>query len=484
MTIQSLNIAKESLLSPYNLDDTQLMTLMNYLRSYKIDAADLYLQSLHHESWKLENGILKSGGFNIEQGAGIRAISGEKTGFAYSQTLDFKALMAAAQAARSIARQQNLVKRVAISAPGTRKPLYLSESPLLSLADAVKLELLTPLDSMARSISPHVVQVNAGLQAQHEIILLVCHDGKILADMRPMISMQVSVIVEHAGKREQGYAVKMTRADYKHLMEKHIPQELVERAVNQALVNLEAEPAPAGTMPVVLGPGAPGVLIHEAVGHGLEGDFNRKGSSAFSNKLGQQVASPCCTIVDNGTLAEHSGSLNMDDEGTPTQNTTLIEKGLLKQYMQDNLNARLMNMQSTGNGRRESYRHLPMPRMTNTYILPGADDPEAIIASVERGLYAVDFSGGQVDITSGKFVFSTSRAYLIEKGKITRPVTGATLIGNGPDVLMRVSAVGHDLKIAQDGWCGKAGQTVPVSVGQPTLRIDSLTVGGTSQSNE
>jgi TldD protein len=483
MSNQSLNIARERLLSPSALSDNQLTTLIDYLLGYKIDAADLYFQSVRHESWVLENGLVKNGGFSIEQGVGIRAVSGEKTGFAYSQDLHFPALVAAAQAARSIARQSTRIRRVAVNMPSVRQPLYQPKNPLSSLCDEDKLDLLNPLDSMARRISSAVIQVNASIQAQHEIVLLVCHDGKFVADVRPMVRMNVSIIAESNGRREQGTASEAIRADYARFVTDNTAGQLVEEAVRQAVINLDAEPAPAGTMPVVLGPGWPGVLIHEAVGHGLEGDFNRKGTSAFSGRLGKKVASPLCTIVDNGTLPEHCGSLHIDDEGTPTQNTVLIEKGILKQYMQDNLNARLMNMESTGNGRRESYMHLPMPRMTNTYMLPGEDDPEDIIASVDRGLYAADFSGGQVDITSGKFVFSASKAYLIENGKITRPVKGATLIGNGPDVLTRVSAVGNDLKIAKHGWCGKEGQTIPVSVGQPTLKIDSLTVGGTVQSH-
>jgi TldD protein len=482
MSTVSLNLARQILLEPAALSDRQLNRLLDNLLSYHIDSADLYFQSTHTETWSLEDGLVKNGGFNIDQGVGIRAISGEKTGFAYSEDLHFDALMSATNAARSIAKHGQLLSAAHFKHPSLRPLLYQPVNPLLSISDAQKLALLQDVDSMARSMHPAICQVNASLQAHHEIVLIVNHEGQLVADVRPVVRMNVSVIAERNGRREQGFAGEGKRADYQLFIQGNTAHRLVEESVRQAILNLEAGPAPAGTMPVVLGSGWAGVLTHEAVGHGLEGDFNRKGSSAFSGRIGERVASSICTIVDDGTLPNRCGSLNIDDEGNATEHTVLIENGILKNYMQDSLNARLMGVKSTGNGRRESYAHLPMPRMTNTYILPGQHTPEEIIASVDKGLYAVNFSGGQVDITSGKFVFSACEAYLIENGKITRPVKGATLIGNGPDALTRVSMVGNDLQLDPGiGFCGKNGQTVPVSVGQPTLKIDALTVGGTLQ---
>lgn len=481
MKNSQLILAEEALLAPTALSESQLTGLLGSILGNKIDSADLYFQRLHQESWSLEEGIVKSGGFEIEQGVGIRAISGDKTGFAYSEDLDFPALTAAAHAARSIAKQTATHQKICLK-PVTAKILYPSLSPLNSISDAEKIALLQQLDRQARALNPCITQVNASLSAQHEIVLILRHDGMLAADVRPLIRVNVSVIAERNAKREQGFAGGGGRMDYQQFLAANTATELAEEAVRQAILNLEAIPAPAGTMPVVLGPGWPGVLLHEAIGHGLEGDFNRKGSSAFSGRIGERVASPYCTVVDNGSIPNRRGSLTIDDEGTPTQCTTLIENGILKAYMQDTLNARLMGGQSTGNGRRESYAHLPMPRMTNTYMLAGPHTPEEIFASVDRGIYAANFSGGQVDITSGKFVFSACEAYLIEKGKVTRPVKGVTLIGNGPDVLTHVSMVGNDLKLDSGiGSCGKEGQTVPVGVGQPTLKIDTLTVGGTIQ---
>ena len=480
MSTPSLDMAREALLSPYGLGESDLQTVLDQLMGHSIDYADLYFQLSRHESWMLEDGIVREGHHGIEQGVGVRAVSGEKTGFAYSDEIMLPALTEAADAARAIARsgRQGAVQAWQQHA-GQR--LYLPVDPLSSLDADQKITLLRELDAEARRQDPRVKQVVVSLASTHEVILVAASDGTLAADVRPLVRMNVSVIAEQGDRREQGSAGGGGRIDYSYFQQQDHALEYAREAVRQALLNLEAVPAPAGPMPVVLGPGWPGVLLHEAVGHGLEGDFNRKGSSAFSGRMGEQVASPLCTIVDDGTLPDRRGSLNMDDEGTSTQQTVLIENGILKGYMQDKLNASLMGQVSTGNGRRESYAHLPMPRMTNTYMMAGEHDPQEIIASVDKGLYAVNFGGGQVDITSGKFVFSTSEAYLIEKGKVTRPVKGATLIGNGPEVMTRVSMVGNDLALDRGvGVCGKEGQSVPVGVGQPTLKIDSITVGGTA----
>ena len=480
MSTPSLDMAREVLLSPYGLGESDLQTVLDQLMGHSIDYADLYFQLSRHESWMLEDGIVREGHHGIEQGVGVRAVSGEKTGFAYSDEIVLPALTEAADAARAIARsgRQGAVQAWQQHA-GQR--LYLPVDPLSSLDADQKITLLRELDAEARRQDPRVKQVVVSLAGTHEVILVAASDGTLAADVRPLVRMNVSVIAEQGDRREQGSAGGGGRIDYSYFQQQDHALEYAREAVRQALLNLEAVPAPAGPMPVVLGPGWPGVLLHEAVGHGLEGDFNRKGSSAFSGRMGEQVASPLCTIVDDGTLPDRRGSLNMDDEGTSTQQTVLIENGILKGYMQDKLNASLMGQVSTGNGRRESYAHLPMPRMTNTYMMAGEHDPQEIIASVDKGLYAVNFGGGQVDITSGKFVFSTSEAYLIEKGKVTRPVKGATLIGNGPEVMTRVSMVGNDLALDRGvGVCGKEGQSVPVGVGQPTLKIDNITVGGTA----
>jgi TldD protein len=416
---------------------------------------------------------------------GVRAVSGEKTGFAYADQLDATALLDAVEAARGIARGPGRGRvQVARTLPPSRDSLYAAVDPLTSATDADKVQLLADLDKRVRAMDSRIIQVVASLAGVYEAILVQGSDGTFAADVRPLVRLNVSVIMERDGRREQGYAGGGGRGDFSIVTAGGRPLEIAAEAVRQAAVNMEAVPAPAGNMPVVLGSGWPGILLHEAIGHGLEGDFNRKGTSAFSGRIGERVATAQCTVVDDGTLPDRRGSLNVDDEGTPTECTVLIESGILKGYMHDKMNARLMGMRSTGNGRRESFAHAPMPRMTNTYMLPGAYDPEEIIASVDRGIYAPNFGGGQVDITSGKFVFSASEAYLIERGKKTVPIKGAMLIGSGPDVLTRVSMVGKDLALdAGLGTCGKDGQSVPVGVGQPTIRIDSLTVGGTQASS-
>ncbi len=475
-----LEIARTQILNPAGLGEGELERVFGQLMAPGVDAADLYFQTSHRESWVLEDGIVKDGAHSLDQGVGVRAVSGEKTGFAYSDEIVLPALLEASGAARAIVKSgESGAVRAWQSGGGL--DLYKPVNPLQSLPTEDKIALLRRLDEYARGLDPRVEQVIVSLSGVHDVVLVATSDGRLVGDVRPLVRLNVSVIAQQDGRRENGSSGGGGRFGYEYFLEGDRANEYAREAVRQALLNLEAVDAPAGTMPVVLGPGWPGVLLHEAIGHGLEGDFNRKGTSAFAGRLGERVASPLCTVVDDGTLANRRGSLNVDDEGTPTQCTTLIEKGVLKGYMQDTQNARLMGMAPTGNGRRESYAHLPMPRMTNTYMLAGPHDPEEIIRSVERGLYAVNFGGGQVDITSGKFVFSASEAYLIENGKVTRPVRGATLIGNGPDVLTRVSMVGNDLKLdAGIGVCGKAGQGVPVGVGQPTLKVDSLTVGGTA----
>jgi TldD protein len=478
--MNNLDIARQTLLAPGGLGDTELSRVLDQIMQPGVDGADLYFQLSRSESWSLEDGIVKEGAHSIEQGVGVRALSGEKTGFAYSDEIVLPALNAAAQAARAIAQSGRQTSLAAWRGRAGHQ-LYMPLDPLSTLDESAKIQLMETLDREARRLDPRVQQVMVSLASIHDVVLIAGSDGTLAADVRPLVRLNVSVIVEHKGRREQGSVGGGGRVGYDYFLQNEHGLNFAREAVRQALVNLDAVAAPAGAMQVVLGPGWPGILLHEAIGHGLEGDFNRKGSSAFTGKIGQRVASEQCTVVDDGTLANRRGSLNLDDEGTPTQCTTLIENGVLKGYIQDKLNARLMGVAPTGNGRRESYAHLPMPRMTNTYLLSGKYAPQEIIASVDQGLYAVNFGGGQVDITSGKFVFSASEAYLIEKGKITRPVKGATLIGNGPDVLTRVALVGNDLKLDDGvGTCGKEGQSVPVGVGQPTLRIDGLTVGGTA----
>ena len=465
---------------PAGIQDGDIERVMSRLLNSPVDAADIYFQARHAESWVLEGGIVKEGSHNIECGAGVRAVSGEKTGFAYSDRIELSTLLEAANNVKAIVRQGQDAQVGLAKIPNLQQ-YYSPVNPLKSLSDQQKIDLLRKVDSETRKLDSRVEEVIVSLMGAHDSILVANQDGSLAADVRPLVRMNVTVIVEQNGQREQGSMGGGARTDYSCFVDQEHALEYGREAVRQALTKLEATEAPAGNMTVVLGPGWPGILLHEAIGHGLEGDFNRKGTSAFSGRVGQRVASDLCTIVDDGTLPGRRGSLSIDDEGTPTEKTVLIENGILKGYMQDKLNARLMGVKPTGNGRRESYAHTPMPRMTNTYMLPGQHDPEEIIKSVKKGLYARNFAGGQVDITSGKFVFSASEAYLIENGKITRPVKGATLIGNGPDVLTRVSMVGTDLELDSGvGTCGKDGQSVPVGVGQPTLKIDGLTVGGTS----
>jgi TldD protein len=453
--------------------------VLGTVMGHAIDGADVYFQLAREESWGLEDGMVKEGHASIEQGVGVRAIAGEKTGFAYSDEIVLPALEEAARAARAIASSGGS-GRVPALRPGSGHRLYLPIDPVETLSDDDKVAWLERVDRETRRIDPRIVQVMASIAAVHEVILVATSDGTLAADVRPLVRFNVSVIAEQDGRREQGYAGAGGRFALTDFVAGDRPLALAREAVRQALVNLEAVPAPAGTMTVVLGPGWPGILLHEAIGHGLEGDFNRKGTSAFSGRIGERVAAPGVTVVDDGTLPGRRGSLNVDDEGTPTQCTTLIEDGVLRGYLQDRLNARLVGVSPTGNGRRESFAHVTLPRMTNTYMRPGPHAPAEILESVDRGVYAVNFGGGQVDITSGKFVFSASEAYLIEKGRVTTPIRGATLIGNGPDVLTRVAMVGNDLRLDDGvGTCGKDGQSVPVGVGQPTLRIDGLTVGGT-----
>ena len=470
--------ASDILLTPSGLDIPALQGVLGSIMSHKVDYADLYFQYSRSESWGLEEGQVKSGNFSIDQGVGVRAVSGEKTAFAYSDDIHLPALQQAAQATRAIAALGNEVGGKAvqtISAP----QLYIPQDPIASLSADAKVRLLERLETFARKADPRITQVMASIAGEYEVVMIARHDGVMAADIRPLVRLSIQVIAEQDGRREQGSAGGGGRFDYSYFTDE-VLQDYARKAVHQALVNLDARPAPAGSMTVVLGSGWPGILLHEAIGHGLEGDFNRKGSSAFSNAIGQQVAARGVTVVDDGTIADRRGSLNIDDEGNPTQRTVLIEDGILRGYIQDSLNARLMGMPLTGNARRESYAHIPMPRMTNTYMLNGTMAPEEIIKSVKKGLYAANFGGGQVDITSGKFVFSAAEAWMIEDGKLTYPVKGATLIGNGPDVLKRVSMIGNDMALDSGvGTCGKEGQSVPVGVGQPTLRIDGLTVGGT-----
>ncbi|MCC5868505.1 MAG: metalloprotease TldD [Gammaproteobacteria bacterium] len=480
MSVLSLNTATELLLAPGGLDAEALERELSRIMRRRVDYADLYFQCARQESWTMEDGIVKEGSHSLDQGVGVRAVTGERTGFAYSDVITAEALRASADAAGAIAGRGGEGSVQAWRATPSR-PLYPDVNPLATMADADKVSWLKRIDEQTRALDPRVTQVIASLAAIHEIILVAASDGTLAADIRPLVRVNVSVIVEHEGRREQGASGAGGRIGLAQLLAGDLGLSCAQEAVRQATLNLEAVAAPAGTMPVVLGSGWPGVLLHEAIGHGLEGDFNRKGTSAFSGRIGQRVAAPGCTVVDDGTLPERRGSLSIDDEGTTSSCTVLIEDGILAGYMQDKLNARLMGQASTGNGRRESFAHLPMPRMTNTYMRAGERDPEEIIASVSRGLYACNFGGGQVDITSGKFVFSANEAYLIENGRLGAPVKGATLIGNGPDVLMRVSMIGNDLALDQGvGVCGKDGQSVPVGVGQPTLRVDALTVGGTA----
>ena len=480
-TVQRIDIARELLLTPFGLDESHLARALAEIRTHQVDDADLYFQYTRSEGWSLEEGIVKTGSFSIDQGVGVRAVSGEKTAFAYSDDISEASLLDAARTVRSIsAATQTGRARVAPKKIATSRSLYPGIDPIATLDSTAKVQLLEKVEQLARAKDPRVAQVMAGMASEYDVVLVARADGTLAADVRPLVRLSVTVIAEQGGRREVGSAGGGGRFGLAYFDDAQINQ-YVDEAVNAALVNLESRPAPAGEMTVVLGPGWPGVLFHEAVGHGLEGDFNRKGSSAFSGRIGQRVAAKGVTVLDDGTIADRRGSLNVDDEGHASQRNVLIEDGILKGYIQDSLNARLMGVKPTGNGRRESYAHTPMPRMTNTYMLGGDKDPQEIIASIKKGLYATNFGGGQVDITSGKFVFSASQAYWVENGQIQYPVKGATLIGNGPEALTRISMIGNDMKLDSGvGVCGKEGQSVPVGVGQPTLRIDGLTVGGTA----
>ncbi|BEV14535.1 metalloprotease TldD [Herbaspirillum sp. DW155] len=477
----ALQVARDVLLTPFGLDESKLLKALGSMFTHKVDYADLYFQFTKSEGWSLEEGIVKTGSFSIDQGVGVRAVSGDKTAFSYSDEISESALLDAAAATRTIARQgSGKIKVAGAMTPAGGRALYLPHDPLTSLDATAKVQLLERIERIARAKDPRVKQVMASLSGEYDVVLVARADGVLAADIRPLVRVSVTVIAEQNGRREMGSSGGGGRYDYGYFSETLL-EKYASEAVATALVNLDSRPAPAGPMTVVLGPGWPGILLHEAIGHGLEGDFNRKGSSTFSGRIGERVAAKGVTVVDDGTIADRRGSLNIDDEGNPTQCTTLIEDGILKGYIQDTMNARLMKMDVTGNARRESFAHLPMPRMTNTYMLGGDKDPGEILASVKNGLYAVNFGGGQVDITNGKFVFSASEAYMIEDGKITYPVKGATLIGNGPDVLNRVSMIGNDMRLDSGvGVCGKEGQSVPVGVGQPTLRLDGVTVGGTA----
>ncbi|KQQ47109.1 protease TldD [Duganella sp. Leaf126] len=479
--LSTLAVARDILLTPFGLDEDKLLKTLGTMFTHKVDYADLYFQFTKSESWGLEEGIVKTGSFAIDQGVGVRAVAGTRTAFSYSDDISDSALREAAAATRTIARAGSGRTKVAGAVtPVDGRALYLPHDPLASLDATAKVALLERLETMARARDPRVVQVMAGLAGEYDVVLVARSDGVLAADIRPLVRLSLTVIVEQNGRRETETAGGGGRYRYDYFSDALLARYAAE-AVDAAIVNLDARPAPAGPMTVVLGPGWPGILLHEAIGHGLEADFNRKGSSTFAGMIGERVAARGVTVVDDGTLPDRRGSLNIDDEGNPTQCTTLIEDGILTGYLQDTLNARLMKMPVTGNARRESFAHLPMPRMTNTYMLGGDRDPGDILASVKNGLYAVNFGGGQVDITNGKFVFSASEAYMIENGKVTYPVKGATLIGNGPEVLNRVTMIGNDMRLDPGvGVCGKEGQSVPVGVGQPTLRIDGVTVGGTA----
>ena len=480
-TIERLAIAQRLLLEPFGLDESHLTRALNEIRANKVDDADLYFQYTRSEGWSLEEGIVKTGSFSIDQGVGVRAVSGEKTAFAYSDDISEASLLDAARTVRSISSVAQTGRvRVATKKIAKSRSLYQDLDPIATLDSAAKVRLLEKVEQLARAKDPRVAQVMAGLAGEYDVVLVARADGTLAADVRPLVRLSVTVIAEQNGRREVGSAGGGGRFGLAYFDDAQIAK-YVDDAVRSALVNLESRPAPAGEMTVVLGSGWPGILLHEAVGHGLEGDFNRKGSSAFSGKIGKRVAAKGVTVLDDGTIADRRGSLNVDDEGNTSQRNVLIEDGILKGYIQDSMNARLMGTTPTGNGRRESYAHIPMPRMTNTYMLGGDKQPEEIVASIKRGLYATNFGGGQVDITSGRFVFSASEAYWVENGKILYPVKGATIVGAGPEALKKVSMIGNDMALDPGvGTCGKEGQSVPVGVGQPTLRIDGLTVGGTA----
>jgi len=480
-TLERLATAKSLLLTPFGLDESHLSRALAEIKAHKVDEADLYFQYTRSEGWSLEEGIVKTGSFSIDQGVGVRAVSGEKTAFAYSDDISEAALLDAARTVRTISQAASQ-RRISVSKPkiARSRSLYPDQDPIATMDSASKVALLGRVEKMARAKDPRVLQVMAGLAMEYDVVLVARADGVLAADVRPLVRLSVTVIAEQKGRREVGSSGGGGRFGLAYFDDAQISK-YVDQAVHAALTNLEARPAPAGEMTVVLGSGWPGILLHEAIGHGLEGDFNRKGSSAFSGRIGQRVAAKGVTVLDDGTMADRRGSLNVDDEGNTSARNVLIEDGILKGYIQDAMNARLMGVAPTGNGRRESYAHVPMPRMTNTYMLGGDKDPQEIVRSIKKGLYAVNFGGGQVDITSGKFVFSASEAYWVENGKILYPVKGATLVGSGPDCLKRVSLIGNDMTLDSGvGTCGKEGQSVPVGVGQPTLRIDGLTVGGTA----
>ena len=480
-TLERLATAQRYLLEPFGLDESHLRRALAEITTHRVDDADLYFQYTRSEGWSLGEGIVKTGSFSIDQGVGVRAVTGEKTAFAYSDDISWESLLDAARTVRTIAQADKSAKRgVPARKIAPSRALYAGLDPISSLDSTAKVELLGRVEKLARASDPRIVQVMAGLASEYDVVLIARADGTLAADVRPLVRLSVTVIAEQNGRREMGSGGGGGRFGLAYFDDACLKQ-YVNDAVQSALTNLEARPAPAGEMTVVLGPGWPGILLHEAIGHGLEGDFNRKGSSAFSGRVGQRVAAKGVTVLDDGTLSDRRGSLNVDDEGHVSQRNVLIEDGILQGYIQDAMNARLMGVRPTGNGRRESYAHLPMPRMTNTYMLGGDKSPEEILASMDKGLYATNFGGGQVDITSGKFVFSTSQAWWVEKGKLQYPVKGATLVGNGPDALTRVSLIGNDMALDSGvGTCGKEGQSVPVGVGQPTLRIDGLTVGGTA----
>jgi TldD protein len=480
-TLERLATAQSLLLAPFGLNESHLTRALAQITAHRVDDADLYFQYTRSEGWSLEEGIVKTGSFSIDQGVGVRAVAGEKTAFAYSDDISEASLMDAALTVRSIAAsgQNRRVKTPARKVAGSRS-LYGGQDPIASLDSTAKVELLGRVEKLARAKDPRVVQVMAGLASEYDVVMVARADGTLAADVRPLVRLSVTVIAEHQGRREMGSGGGGGRFGLAYFTDDQIA-EYVNDAVKAALTNLDARPAPAGEMTVVLGPGWPGVLLHEAIGHGLEGDFNRKGSSAFSGRIGQRVAAKGVTVLDDGTIADRRGSLNVDDEGHASQRNVLIEDGILKGYIQDAMNARLMGVKPSGNGRRESYAHVPMPRMTNTYMLGGDKDPKEIVASIKKGLYATNFGGGQVDITSGKFVFSASEAFWVENGKIQYPVKGATIVGSGPESLKKVTMIGNDMRLDSGvGTCGKEGQSVPVGVGQPTLRIEGLTVGGTA----
>ena len=480
-TIERLAIAKSLLLTPFGLNESHLSRALAEIKAHKVDEADLYFQYTRSEGWSLEEGIVKTGSFSIDQGVGVRAVSGEKTAFAYSDDISNTSLLDAARTVRSISSAATGAKtKIPSRKVAGARSLYPDLDPIATLDSTAKVDLLGKVEKLARAKDPRVAQVMAGLASEYDVVLVARADGTLAADVRPLVRLSVTVIAEQKGRREMGSAGGGGRFGLAHFDDAMISQ-YVDEAVAAALMNLESRAAPAGEMTVVLGPGWPGILLHEAIGHGLEGDFNRKGSSAFSGRIGQRVAAKGVTVLDDGTIHDRRGSLNVDDEGNTSQRNVLIEDGILQGYIQDAMNARLMGVPPTGNGRRESYAHVPMPRMTNTYMLGGDKAPQEIVAGIKRGLYATNFGGGQVDITSGKFVFSASEAYWVENGKILYPVKGATIVGNGPDALTRVTMIGNDMKLDSGvGTCGKEGQSVPVGVGQPTLRIDGLTVGGTA----